>query len=268
MVNFRSSSEARDFFLDVARGNVPGVSHINKFGRSPDLDQIGSVTAVTIGRSIWDGSVAGAVNWLAPTTARIHQIVSTDADDTAAGAGARTVRIYGLDADYLLQEETITLNGTTDVPTVNTYTMIYRMEVLTAGATDSNEGIITATADTDGTITARISVNFSQTLMVIYQIPADKTGYIVHYDASLHKQGGGTKLVDIFLMSKKFGGPLQIRDSGSVASDGGIHLEHEFKPWEKLEPKETIQVMANPSADAQDISAGFDIVLVDIAGEV
>lgn len=263
MVSFGSNNQLQNFFLEVARGNVPGVSHVNKFGRSPDLDQIASATAVTIGRSVWDGGIAGAVNWLAPTTARTHQIVSTDTDDASAGVGARTIRVYGLDASFLLQEETITLNGTTNVPTANTYTMIYRMEVLTVGATGWNEGIIKATADTDTTVTAQITAEFNQTLMAIYQIPADKTGYLVHYDASLHKKGGGTKLVDIFLMSMKFGGPLLIRDSGSVASDGGIHLEHEFKPWEKLLPKETVQIMANPSADAQDISAGFDIVLVD-----
>ena len=259
--------QLKDFQLEVARGNVPGMSHINKFGRNPDCDQAASTTAVNIGRSIWDGGIAGAVNWLAPTAARTHQIASSSANDDNDGAGTnagmQTVRISGLDASFALQTEDVTLNGVGDVATANTYTMIHRMEGLTFGATGYNEGDITATADSDSTVTAKITIGMNQTLMAIYQIPASKTGYITGYGASLHKSGGAAKFADIFLCSMKTGSGWRVRDAYDLASDGGTQFYVPFSPYKVLQGKELVQVIANPSADAQDISARFDIILVD-----
>ena len=264
-IGFIPNNLPKDYALEVARGNIPGVAAINKFGRNPDIDQAASVTAVNLGRTIWDGGIAGAVNWLAPTTARTHQIASSDDDDGGGGtdAGALTMRIFGLDSAFALQQEDVTLNGTTNVPTASTYTMIHRMEVLTTGATGWNEGDITATADSDSTVTAKITANNNQTLMAVYQIPASKTGFMANYYASIHKSGGATKFADVFLMSMKDGGPWRVRDATDVGSDANLDVRREFEPYKKFEAKELIQVIANPSADAQDISGGFDLYLVD-----
>ena len=57
---------------------------VNKFGRNPDID-------ASTAADIWDGGpVGGTLIWLAPTAARIHQITSTDATDTA-GTGTLTL---------------------------------------------------------------------------------------------------------------------------------------------------------------------------------
>ena len=252
--------------LSIARGNIAGIIHINKFGRNPDCAQAASATAVNLGRSIWDGGIAGAVNWVAPTASRIHQLKSSSVnDDTDGGgtnAGARTVQIYGLDSDYNLFNETLTLDGTTNVATAS-YTMIYRMIVRSSGTTGWNEGFITVTADSDGTVTARITEKNNQTLMTQYMIPANTKGYMTNYSATLKKSGGVAKLADIFLMSMEFGEVWRIRDATSVATDGANSVPREFKPHKVFLAKELIQVIANPSADAQDISAGYDLILVD-----
>ncbi len=65
-MGWRSGGLPMEFDLEVSRGNIPGISHINKFGRNPDIDQAASATAVNIGRTIWDGGIAGAVNWAGP----------------------------------------------------------------------------------------------------------------------------------------------------------------------------------------------------------
>lgn len=61
------SSEA----LSIARGLVPGMSHVNKFGRYPTISIAAGAT------DIWDG---GGI-YVPPTTDRVHQIVSTSAED-------------------------------------------------------------------------------------------------------------------------------------------------------------------------------------------
>ena len=60
-----------DFLLDIARGKVPGVSHIEKFGRNPDIDTNDTP------EDVWD--VGGL--WVPPTSARIHAVASTSTQD-------------------------------------------------------------------------------------------------------------------------------------------------------------------------------------------
>ena len=248
--------------LDIARGVLTGKSHINKYGRNPDCAQAASSTAVNIGRSIWDGGIAGAVNWLAPTASRVHQLVSTSVNDTSAGTGARTVQIYGLDVNYALFNETITLNGTGNVAT-SAFTMIYRMRVRSAGSTGWNAGTIKATADSDGTVTAQITIGYSQTLMTQFMVPASTKGFMTSFAGTLKKSGGVAKFADVFLMSKEFGEVWRIRESGSCASDGQNKFVHDFKPHKTFQAKELIELRANPSADGQDVSGSYDLILVD-----
>ncbi len=70
-------------------------------------------------------------------------VASTSALDTAAGTGARTMTIEGLDENYAeLPLETITLNGTTPVNSTVQYFRINRLTIITAGSTRANQGDI------------------------------------------------------------------------------------------------------------------------------
>jgi hypothetical protein len=121
---------------------------VHVHGTNNDLDAAAD-------EDIWvgAGSFATPSDWTAPTAARQHVLVSTSASDTAAGAGARTVVVTGLDSDFDMQSETVTMAGLSDATTVNQYTRINYMSVITAGADAVNDGWITATANTDNTIT-------------------------------------------------------------------------------------------------------------------
>ena len=250
-----------DYFAKVARGEITGHTAINKYGRNPDID---TADAGTHGTDVWDGGIAGATLWLPPTTARAHNIVSSDDEDGGAGTdtGALTIRIFGLDAAYALQQQDITMNGTTIVDTVTTYTMIYRMYVLTAGSADKNLGTITATAATDGTVTAQIAIINCQTAMAIFQIPAATTGNLWSFYGSIHKAGGAAKLADMILMIKEFGGVWRLQDSFDVSSDGMPYVRHRYSTPIQLPAKSYVKVIGNPSVDEQDVSAGFDMVCV------
>lgn len=188
---------------------------------------------------------------------------SWGAANTVVGVGAQTIRVYGLDASYVLQEETVALNGVDNVNTANTYTMIHRLEVLTAGTAGRNAGAIGATAATDGTVTASITIDMNQTLMAIYQVPSGKTGYITSWYGDIFRQGGAAKLCDVFLMSKKFGGVWRVRGAGPLETDAGPQFQRSYTPYKKMEAKEYVKVVADPSAVAQDIGAGFNMILVD-----
>lgn len=240
----------RDFYLDVARGLIPGISHINKFGRNTDVD--------TSEEDIWDGGGT----WAPPTTARTHQLVSTSTADASGGTGARTVEIFGLDAGFVLQNEIVTMNGTTNVATASAYTMIHRMIVRTAGSGEKNAGTITATADTDGTVTAQITIGFNQTLMAIFQIPANTTGYMRHLCWYLNKAGGAGVFADMRLYAKPPGEVWQLKHVAGLASDGDNSDHVEFLPHKVFLAKTLIRVASIASALNQDVSVEYDVILV------
>ena len=75
------NKEFNDFMLEVAKGDVEGHVHINKFGRNS------LITTASDPEDIWDG---GGV-YSPPTTARIHNIVSTSAQDAGTVLSTGTI---------------------------------------------------------------------------------------------------------------------------------------------------------------------------------
>lgn len=113
-------------------------------------------------------SVIRRTTYTEQTTNFTGSIASANAADAAAGTGARTVKIYYVDATGATAgTETATLNGTTGVNLVTTTKcFIEKIEVLTAGSGGANAGIISlytgaAKAGTVvGTIAAGDNVTF------------------------------------------------------------------------------------------------------------
>jgi hypothetical protein len=186
-----------DYAVEVQRNRVPGVGAINKFGAAPSGIQLTRT-------DIWGRADATPTQqiWIAPTTARIHALVSTSTNDDGnpVGTGARTVRIYGLKTwDLAETSEDIILDGTTPVNTVNSYVIIHRMKVLTSGSASINVGTISATAATDNTVTAIISPGDGQTEMAIYGVPSTHTFMIKAWGANIDKTGATAVTTDFEL---------------------------------------------------------------------
>jgi hypothetical protein len=240
--------------FEISKGEVAGHTTMLKFGRNIDIDAAAA-------EDVWS---AGGT-WVPPTAARTHDIASTDADDTLAGAGAQKVQVYGLDASGEEQNEEIDMNGVANVATASTYTMIHRMVVTQAGATGGNEGTISATAQVDGTVTAEIPfivTGANQTLMAIYQIPSDKTGYLNAYYASMNK-AVATGAADIELLVKPTGEVWQVKHVIGIVGDGGSHFHHPFELPMELAASSLVKIRASVDTNDTDISAGFDITLVE-----
>jgi hypothetical protein len=112
-------------------------------------------------------------------------ITSTSANDTSAGTGARTLRLFGLGSNKKYQEEDITLKGNTIVQTTKTWYRLFSSKVLTVGSGGSNAGIIyvvktgtggTYTAGTPGTFTgvsalAKMLAGTNQSSTCFYTTP-------------------------------------------------------------------------------------------------
>lgn len=116
------------------------------------------------------------------TTNGQRSIASASANDTAAGTGARTVRIDYLDQNMSsLKSEIVTLNGTSYVNTVATdICYIEHIEVLTAGSGGTNAGILTLKAATagGGATIVTIPAGDTQWFSAHHYIPATKTLFV------------------------------------------------------------------------------------------
>lgn len=239
-------------------------SAVNKFGRATNADA-GVLT------DVWDGANADddVDVWVAPTQARMHQIVSSsDGDDgDPAGGGARTLRIYGLtawDVDEVFED--VTLNGKANVATVNAYVIIHRMKVLTKGETATNVGTIKATADVDGSVTAQINVGAGQTQMAIYGVPSTKQARVTGYYVSAIKESTPNFVAEVtFLVNPEPGAELLnflTKHTLGIAAQGSSYVRHQWNPFFDVQGPAIIKVRVNSSTNNTDVSAGFDLIMV------
>lgn len=256
-----------DFLLEVAKGTVVGHASENKFGRAPD----GLQTTAT---DVWDRADMPATQqiWVAPTTARIHDIVSSSASDDGApvGVGARTIRVTGLTGWGTAEvSEDLTLNGVTNVPTVNAYVIIHRLEILTKGATSVNVGTITATAQTDTTITAVILPGNGQSQMAIYGIPSTQKAFVIDIYAHILAAAGANAAADMSLMYNPEPDVELLnfisKHTWAAVKEGSSVATKDYRVPKMFEGPGILKVQGIASGADLDVSAGFDLVLVDNA---
>lgn len=77
-------------------------------------------------------------------------VASSSANDDAAGTGALTIKVVGLDANKALVEETLTLDGQTKVVGTQTFSRVIGAYVATAGSGLVNAGDIYIVKTTTG----------------------------------------------------------------------------------------------------------------------
>lgn len=122
----------------AAMGIAPGVTYVHIEGVNP--------APTTTFEVMWGESAA-----YTPKTTAISSPIceSSSANDTAAGTGARTISVTGLNTSFARFTETVTLNGTTAVAMATSNILfIDKITVATAGSGLVNAGIIQC-GDTD-----------------------------------------------------------------------------------------------------------------------
>jgi len=154
---------------------------------TPALQQTTTtVTAAISGNAPGYVTTAAKTNVVLSATAYTEQtanftgsIVSSSANDTSAGTGARTVTITWVDqTGATTGTETVTLNGATAVNLVTTTKcFIEKITVATVGSGGSNAGTITLFAGTAGTGTnvASIAIGDNRTYLGHHYVVSGKT---------------------------------------------------------------------------------------------
>lgn len=237
----RTVSQPYEYAL--AEGDLSGHYSLLKFGTRT------SVAAATPSL-IWEGPTA-----LYPymSTAQQLQIASSAATDIAGGTGIRTLIIQGLDASYNEVSETITMNGTTQVTTVNSYIRIFRAYGETCGTSYTNDGTITIYDNAGTTVQGIINPGDGQTLMTMWTVPAGKTAFLSRGSVSTNSNKGAR--VSLFIRKIDSGTlyPWRIQYRGYLFS-GGEAID--IKTPIALPEKTDIEIRINTPASAGTTSCG------------
>jgi hypothetical protein len=166
--------------LAISKGHTKGHRTLYKFGYNPDVNGDEE--------TIW--SQGGDFPY--PTSAVTMFVSSTSANDANGGTGANSILIQGLDENYDEVEETVLLNGQTQVATQNSYLRIYRAFVTLCGTGGTSGGIIYvgSSGATGGVPNTTIYANLhlgNQTQIAAYTVPAGYTLYVddINFTAGL-----------------------------------------------------------------------------------
>lgn len=149
--------------------DIPRNISVSKFGSNP-----------AVGTSVEDVWFAGGAytGWLTSADT-VRVAAGGNANDTANGTGARSVRIEGLDANWDLVGETVATNGTSaSSSTTSSFTRVFRAYVLDCGTyTGTNTGDISIET-TGGIQVALIEADIGQTQLSMYTVPRLYTAHL------------------------------------------------------------------------------------------
>lgn len=238
--------------INIARGLIRGATVIHKFGRNPS---VGGTP-----ETIW--MYGGTYTYL--TSASTVYVSGADAQDSAAGTGARTVTVQGLDANYNEIEETLTVDGAVST---QSFLRVHRAFVASAGSLQTNKGNVlvstgaggggTVLADI-GTVGTGVTFGLGQTNLALYTIPAGKTGYLTNWNVGV---GAYNDAVTATLYTRETGNGLIFRTRDVMDVPGGLHQRIYQVPFALIE-KTDIEVRAIATTGTN-MSSTFDIILFD-----
>lgn len=242
------------FELQVARGQITGHSVVHVFGFNPDVD--------TSEETVWpiDGILGH------PASPTVMKISSSSADDDAAGTGARTVLIEGVNGTGGLVSETVILTGQTEVNTVNSYDTIERMVVLTAGSGGKNAGTIYAGT---GTVTSGVpavpysAMGIGENISLVghWTCPTGYTGYLVYGKFTVGPTSGNHYVTGRLKLRLNSG--IILTAAKTTIQQGEVSYPFEYPI--KIRPGECVTATAQGSGSNATVSSYFEIVLIQDA---
>lgn len=170
-----------DTLLAAGFNLLPGVTRVTALGNNPNV--------TSPPEDIWSGG--GVYPWMTASTAL--EIVSSSANDAAAGTGARTVLILGLDINYVEVSQTVTLDGTLAVALPSNLFRIQSALIASAGTGKVNAGTLTVRDAGAGTTRAVIQLGYGVTKQSAYTVPAGYTVQVISQFFGFNETAGGNK---------------------------------------------------------------------------
>ena len=245
-----------DQMLMIAEGLDPSRSVVHKFGAN---DDVGGTA-----EDVW--TPGGVYPW--PTAAETVRVkAGGNAADTAAGNGARSIIVEGLDENLAPASATlVTAGASASDPSTVTFFRVFRAYPGAVGVYGAaNTGAIQIENTTSTDVIAYIGAGLGQTEMALYTIPADKKGYLLGIEATVDS----AQSADLRMWQRENADDYTVPFSPKrlvtrflaleTAADRVVRAPIEFAP------KTDIWLDATSGGASSLVAASFDLVLVDQA---
>lgn len=225
--------------IDIAKGIVEGRTPVRRFGHN--------LACAATEETIWEGS-----SLYAYLTAGEQLKVSSSvpATDYPGSTGAWTVFIKGLDVNYRVISETVTLLNPGPVTTTKSFLRVFMARVMTAGTGGKNAGIISVNDNANAVTLAHMPVGENQSHAAIWTVPHGQR-FIV-----LARQGGelAAKVSHILFYVREYLGVWQLKRDHMV-KDSHFYI-HIAMPW-VFSARTDIEVRATATAGSGLVFGGF-----------
>lgn len=248
-----------DLGLEIQKGEIDGYRVIHKFGHN---DAVGATYAPVSDSGVYQ----------TPTTAQSLELISSDANDTSAGTGARTVTVHGLDSDFNEITEDVITNGITAVALTNTYIRVHRMYVKGSGTyatqvAGSHVGTLTLRNSGAGVTWATVGVDglpLGQSEIGAFTVPAGHTAFL----RSLHIHVDSGKTVDVVAFQRCCADVVTapfdaMRTWGQYHGITGDSDLHPTAPWSGFPEKSDVGFLARVATGTASVLVDFEIWLIN-----
>lgn len=155
---------AQSYLQMISEGYITGHSIFQKIGYSP--------AATTSQTSLWNPGT----EYVFPDANISVEAVSTSANDTAAGSGAKTCHLAYLDSNYIEKTYTFIMNGTTPVAGPTDFFRVNTFHVETGAKT---AGVVSLRlVGGAATVYGQMPIGETRSRNSIYTVPLGKTVFI------------------------------------------------------------------------------------------
>jgi hypothetical protein len=232
--------------------NLPaGFGQIHKFGAVPSMSQDTNGTIWDENDTVYPWATIDANGVLT-----VSVVESNNESNTSTAQDGDTVEIQGLDGNYNLQIETVTISGSS-ATTINNFKRVFRARFIAATGFDPNTKRILIKSGV--TTVAKILEDLGQTLMSVYTIPAGFTGYLMRLDVTAQ----GTATGSFKLFARPGGvGSFQLKHVAEVNGVGGPY-QLEYPIPQSFPEKTDIDARMHTQSNNGRYTCTFDILLVD-----
>lgn len=257
----------------VVTGLIPSAGKIDfldniEGGTAQELTALGSrlsVSAATNGDDIWSGTATTLP--IPPDAGEQMEVVSTSVNDDGSplGTGIQTLLIHYIDASGVDKEETITMDGTTNVTTVATnIRFVQEIHALTVGSNGAAAGTITIfKSGVPATAYSQINPGHNRSSNTARMVPSNKVLIIRSWSCSGGASAGG-KTADIRIRVTSHHGTLlprvfQGQDNFTVFNTG---IFKTFEPPIAVPAFGIVKCTSYASVGGADVQASWQGILV------
>jgi hypothetical protein len=246
-----------DAITTALAGGVPTKFVVHKFGKNP---------TAAAGDAIW--STGGAYPYLTytGTALAMRAAAGGDAADDDGSTGARTVTIQGLDGNFEIASETITLNGASaSAATTTTFSRVLRVFVATTGSGRVNAADIVI-EDSGGAATyATIPAGKSQSEIGFLTVPAGYRAFLTQLVMSTDVASGTATVQiegwarDAEAVAAPFGAARRWFDELALSRENGA-IERSFAQPIEFDEYSDVWFEATPSTGTPAAACRFTML--------